>query len=322
MIRWTKIQAVAVTLAVGLGAALVVAAATTGTNADPGTNGAVIAAPSVPLTGATNLDAKIISSPKVIGGGARTGENLTLDLGGEPALSGVEGVKLELAWIPPGEFMMGSPASEAQRDAGETQHQVTLTKGFWMGKYEVTQRQYRQIMEENPSNFQGDDLPVESVDWKKAREFCQKAGRKAGVEMRLPTEAEWEYACRAGTRTVFHYGDSLDASLANFNGKYPYGDGKKGENRQKTTPVGSFKPNAWGLFDMHGNVWEWCKDWYGSYASGPETDPSGPAAGSGRVLRGGSWINFANNCRSARREEGEPCARGGVEGFRVVVLPR
>jgi len=187
---------------------------------------------------------------KVVGLGGQQGKGLVVDLG--------SGVAMEFVWIPPGEFMMGSPASEAQRAGDEVQHRVALTKGFWMGKYEVTQRQYRQITGENPSNFKGDDLPVEQVDWNQAGEFCQKAGKVAGVAMRLPTEAEWEYACRAGAQTAFHYGDSLDASMANFDGNYPYGNGVKGEYRQKTTPVGTFKPNAWGCMtctERVGMVW-------------------------------------------------------------------
>ena len=134
---------------------------------------------------------------------------------------------------------------------------------------------------------------------------------------RLPTEAEWEYACRAGTQTVFHDGDSLDATMANFDGNYPYGSGRKGEYRDETVAVGSFKPNAWGLHDMHGNVWEWCADWYGEYPAGLAVDPSGPPSGEDRVLRGGSWGNLARYCRSAYRDGYDPGDRGGFLGFRL-----
>jgi len=165
------------------------------------------------------------------------------------------GVKMVLCWIPAGEFMMGSPENETERDSDEgPQHKVRISSGFWMGKYEVTQRQYRQLMGDNPSWFKnaGPDAPVENVTWHEATNFCAKLQARLPSELkgrtvRLPTEAEWEYACRAGTKTAFHYGDSLDSNMANFNGNYPYGSGKKGVYRETTVKVGSFKPNAWGL---------------------------------------------------------------------------
>ncbi|MBT3192574.1 MAG: SUMF1/EgtB/PvdO family nonheme iron enzyme [Verrucomicrobia bacterium] len=245
--------------------------------------------------------------------GPAPGQNLVVDLGG--------GVDMELAWIEPGSFMMGSPTSEESRGSDEAQHRVTLSKGFWMGKYEVTQEQWEQVMGRNPSNFKGVKNPVEQVSWADCQGFLQKLNG-TGVEgnFRLPTEAEWEYACRAGTTTVFHYGEDLDASMANFNGNYPYGRGRKGEYRKKTVQVGSFKPNAWGLYDMHGNVWEWCQDWYGDYPSGGATDPRGASSGSGRVLRGGSWYVYARDCRSASRVGSAPSVRGFVIGFRVLLF--
>jgi formylglycine-generating enzyme required for sulfatase activity len=245
-------------------------------------------------------------------GTSATGQSRTVDLGG--------GVSLELVWIPADTFTMGSPSGEANRGNDETQHRVKLTKGFWMGKYEVTQEQWQAVMGSNPSHFKGSKNPVEQVSWDDCQSYIQQLNRKVqGVGFRLPTEAEWEYACRAGTTTAFHYGNDLDASLANFDGNYPYGNGRKGEYRRKTVPVGSFKPNAFGLYDMHGNVWEWCQDWYGAYPSGAVTDPAGPGAGSSRVLRGGSWNNNARNCRSANRNNNDPGNRNNNIGFRVVL---
>ncbi len=221
--------------------------------------------------------------------------------------------------------MMGSPESEEDRSDDEgPQHRVTISSGYWIGKYEVTQRQYERIIGVNPSYFKGADFPVEHVSWDDAQAFCRKLqGRLprelAGKTARLPTEAEWEYACRAGTITPFYYGDSLDSSMANFDGNNPYGGGREGEYRERTTPVGSFQPNAWGLYDMHGNVWEWCQDWYGEYPSGAATDPTGPGSGEERVLRGGSWNDRAGYCRSADRFLYDPVTRYVSLGFRLVV---
>jgi formylglycine-generating enzyme required for sulfatase activity len=190
---------------------------------------------------------------------------LTLDVGG--------GVTMKMVLIPAGKFMMGE---------GTDQHEVTLSKPFYMGVTEVTQAQYEAVMGMNPSQFKGATNPVETVSWNDAAEFCKKLSEKTRQAVRLPTEAEWEYACRAGTQTAFSFGD--DPSTL---GDYAWWDG----NSDKTThPVGQKKPNSWGLYDMHGNVWEWCADWYGEYPKGPVTDPSGPATGyGGRVLRGGAW---------------------------------
>ncbi len=240
------------------------------------------------------------------------GQEKTVNLGG--------GVKLTLVWIPPGEFMMGSPGSEANRGSDEgPRHRVKITRGFWMGRYEVTQAQWQAVMGSNPSNFKGSDNPVERVSWNDCQEFIKKLARKTGQRFRLPTEAEWEYACRAGTETVFHYGDSLSSRQANFDGDYPYGGASKGTYLKKTTSVGSYRPNAFGLYDMHGNVWEWCQDWYGNnyYQSSPASNPQGPSSGSGRVLRGGSCYRNAYDCRSALRR-GTPDYWFDVDGFRIV----
>ena len=168
-------------------------------------------------------------------------------------------VDMRFAWIPPGTFLMGSPANEPEREgyagADETQHGVTLTKGFHLGIHQVTQAQWQAVMGANPSDFEGDgNLPVENVSWDDCEAFCQALGKKDGKTYRLPTEAEWEYACRAATTTPFHFGGTISTDQSNYDGNYTYGGGKKGVYRQKTTPAGSFPANAWGLFDMHGNV--------------------------------------------------------------------
>ncbi len=227
------------------------------------------------------------------------------------------GIVLRL--IPAGTFTMGSPESEAGRwDDEGPQHEVTLTQAFYCGKFEVTQGQWEAVMGSNPSCFQnaGLDAPVETVSWDDCQVFLKKLCEVEGVPegtYRLLTEAEWEYACRAGTQTPFCYGTDLDSSMANFDGEYPYGAGAEGVYRGMTTPVGSFQPNAWGLYDMHGNVWEWCQDWYGGYPSEPVTDPLGPASGDSRVVRGGSWLHIARGCRCASRD-------GNWRGGRIDIL--
>lgn len=250
------------------------------------------------------------------GPGSRVGEECRVDLGG--------GVVLELVWIPPGEFLMGSPSDEWGRDSVEhPQHTVRITRGFWLGKYEVTQAQWETVMGSNPSYFKGDgSLPVEQVSWDDCQEFLRKLNaRVKGGRFRLPTEAEWEYACRSGTTTPFHFGDTISTAQANYNGNYTHGAGSKGVYREKTTPVGSFPSNAWGLHDMHGNVSEWCQDWYGPYPGGMVTDPAGPSSGSLRVHRGGDWLYGQWQCRSATRSRGAPQARsyGRTLGFRVAL---
>jgi formylglycine-generating enzyme required for sulfatase activity len=247
-------------------------------------------------------------------------------------------IGMELVPIPAGKFMMGSPANEAERDAEEVQHEVVISRPFYLGAHEVTQEQYSRIMGNNKSFFNesrggGPDFPVEQVRRQEAIEFCKKlsdlpAEKKAGRTYRLPTEAEWEYACRAGTTTAFTFGDTLSSAQANLNGNYPYGSAAKGPNRQKTTKVGSFKPNAWGLYDMHGNVWEWCSDWYDPdyYAKSPRTDPTGPDKGvlsTGftsdffAVVRGGSWLDEGRGCRSAYRFRFQSIEMYRLVGFRV-----
>ena len=217
----------------------------------------------------------------------------------------VSGVVFAFRWCPPGTFTMGSPTTEEGRYSDETQHQVALTKGFWMMETEVTQKQWKAVMGNLPDcGFKGDDLPVERVSWNDCQEFCRKC-TQLGLPVQLPTEAQWEYACRAGTTGA--YADSLGEMAW-------YGSNSSG----KTHPVGTKKPNAWGLYDMHGNVWEWCQDWKADYPSGSVTDPAGPSTGSYRVRRGGSWNDLARDCRSACRYYYEPVDRFYGLGFRVV----
>ena len=219
------------------------------------------------------------------------------------------GAVLEL--IPAGEFQMGSPAGEAQRRDDESLHLRIIRKPFYLGRTEVTQAQWRKVMGSNPSRFQGDDLPVEKVSWDECTEFLQKAGGG----LRLPSEAEWEYACRAGTTTPFSFGATITPAQVNYNGDYPYGDASKGLYRERTVAAGSLPANAWGLHEMHGNVWEWCQDGYEAYPGTGTEEPS-RAAGA-RVLRGGSWFFNAYLCRAADRDRSEPGYRLGDLGLRL-----
>jgi formylglycine-generating enzyme required for sulfatase activity len=228
--------------------------------------------------------------------------------------------------ISSGVFMMGSPETEEYhyKDEGP-QHRVRVGS-FYMGKYEVTQAQYRMVMGNSPSEFKGDNLPVENVSWNEAVEFIRRLnGMQSAYTYRLPTEAEWEYACRAGTTTPFAFGSSLSSNQANFDGSRPYGGASKGVYRLKTTRVGSFQPNAWGLYDMHGNVMEWCEDvWHEDYIGAP-TDGSAWLDGgdqSRHVRRGGSWDSAAGGLRSAVRFSFEPGIALNYCGFRLAATAR
>jgi formylglycine-generating enzyme required for sulfatase activity/tRNA A-37 threonylcarbamoyl transferase component Bud32 len=231
------------------------------------------------------------------------------------------GVTLEMVEIPGGTFIMGSPANEAERNSDEgPQHQVTVPS-FFMGKYELTQAQYQAIMGSNPSAFEGNNRPVEQVSWNDAVIFCQRLSQKTGKNYRLPSEAEWEYACRAGTTTPFYFGESITSELVNYNGNYTYGSAPKGQNRQQTTDVGSFPPNAFGLYDMHGNVWEWCLDDYiNNYSNAPKDGSALTGRGVVKLLRGGSWYYYPRHCRSAFRSYVSPDSSSFSSlGFRLVV---
>ena len=236
------------------------------------------------------------------------------------------GIPLELIHIPNGTFMMGSPSSEPGHYDNEIQHRVTLTKDFWLGKFLLTQEQYQAITKQDPSEFKGATRPVECVNWNDAKGYCDLLNNKfrgklpAGYTFTLPTEAQWEYACRAGTTTPFNFGSMLNGDKANCNGNYPYGMGK-GKYVEATTEVGKYAANAWGLYDMHGNVSEWCKDWYEDYPRYAMFDPEGGASGQFRVLRGGTWCDYAGDCRSASRRAFVQMSRSHFAGFRVALVP-
>jgi len=250
----------------------------------------------------------------------------------------VGGVKLR--WCPPGGFLMGSPPDELEHRPDETQVEVRLTKGFWMGKYEVTQGQWKQVVGEFPGKQptgEGDDFPVVEVNYVEAEEFCKKLteqGYKSGAlpndwEFRLPTEAQWEYACRAGSTTATSFGDKLSSKQANFLGNKPYNGAEEGPSLKRATPVGVYPANAWGLHDMHGNIFEWCRDWYHSQLlGGADPDLSarqGTANRDGtfsRVRRGGAWNDDGKYLRAAFRLRYEPERRSDHIGFRVVAVRR
>ena len=257
----------------------------------------------------------------------KPGKEEVIDLG--------EGVKLDMVLIPSGKFMMGLTKKELEdikvefqeelkKDGKEQlldavdlimsiqgkQHEVTLTKPFYMGKHEVTQEQWEALMGKNPSTTKGAKLPVTNVSWEDCQEFIKKLNAKTDGGYRLPTEAEWDYACRAGTTTAYSFGDKITPKDAN------YLDSKIG----KPVAVGSYKPNAFGLFDMHGNVWEWCEDWHGEYPFAV-TDPKGPATGNRRVVRGGSSGYYGSFARSSNRYYSLPTNRGSLGGFRLARTP-
>jgi formylglycine-generating enzyme required for sulfatase activity len=246
---------------------------------------------------------------------------------------------MKLVLTPGGKFRMGSPRGETEREVDETVHEVTITRPFYLGVYEVRQAEFSKLMDPKLRPFfssepgGGPGHPMENMAWTEADEFCRKLSAlqeeaRAGRKYRLPTEAEWEYACRAGTTSAFHYGDSLSSSQANFNGNHPYGDAAGGPYLRRTAKVGSYQPNAFGLYDMHGNVAEWCADWYDPdyYSASPDEDPRGPPVGVLSddyenfylVVRGGSWLDDARACRSAYRQRAMHRNRYPLIGFRVV----
>lgn len=251
----------------------------------------------------------------------RTAQYFIEDLG--------DGILLEMVQIPAGSFKMGSPEGEGF-DSERPQHNVTVQQ-FFLGKYQVTQEEWAIVattfpkvkinIEPDPSRFKGKRLPIERVSWYDVKEFCARLSKKTKREYRLPSEAEWEYACRAGTTTPFHFGSTITTELANYDGNSVYGDGKKGEYREKTTEVGAFPPNPFGLYDMHGNVCEWCEDnYHNSYDGAPEDGSAwlGENDNQRRILRGGFWNSFPVDCRSANRYNGVVGGRFGNVGFRVV----
>jgi formylglycine-generating enzyme required for sulfatase activity len=245
------------------------------------------------------------------------------------------GLTMEMIEIPAGKFLMGSADSEQDRESNEGPQREVSVPAFYMGKYEVTQDQWAAVVKlpkvsrdltPNPSAFKTDGkTPVQNVSWWEAVEFCERLSRFTGRKYRLPAEAEWEYACRAGTRTAFHFGDIITSELVNFDARYPYGSGPKGAMRRQPVAVGSLgAPNAFGLYNMHGNLAEWCLDpWHDNYIGAPN-DGQPREAGSGadfRVLRGGSWYDGGASCRSAERDKEPPDRKLDVTGFRVVMVP-
>jgi formylglycine-generating enzyme required for sulfatase activity len=229
------------------------------------------------------------------------------------------GVDLEMVYVPAGNFTMGSPATEAEhQDSESPQHQVTLP-AFWMSKYPITQGQYQAIVGSDPAKFKGDTRPVECVSWREAVAFCKKVSNQLDQSFTLPSEAQWEYACRAGTNTPFYFGETITPDFVNYDGRYTYANAPTGKYREGTTAVGSFPPNSLGLYDMHGNVWEWCLDtWHGNYAGAPIDGSAWQSQNENdnRVLRGGSWYNFPRSCRSAFRCI-IPVYQSNYGGFRV-----
>ncbi|PWC96020.1 hypothetical protein TSO5_08890 [Azospirillum sp. TSO5] len=233
---------------------------------------------------------------------------------------GGESVTQRLRWIPPGRFLMGSREDEPERyDDEGPQHLVTLSRGYWLFDTACTQALWRAVMGKNPSHFKGNDRhPVDNVSWHDVQGFLRRLNaRVPGLDLCLPTEAQWEHACRAGTTTPFSFGSAITHEQVNCNGNHPYADGPKGPFRQSTVPVGSLPPNPWGLYEMHGNLWEWCADGQRNYTAEPATDPRGPeSVVAERVRRGGSWDGGARNARAARRSGGHPDAHYSGIGFR------
>jgi len=224
----------------------------------------------------------------------------------------------EFVRIPAGSFMMGSPPDEAGREAQERLHEVTLSRPFYLAVTEVTQLQWEKVMGTNPSRFVAcPDCPVEWISAHEIELFLARAGELEGVSFRLPTEAEWEYACRAGTRTVFGIGDEVGTDSANYDGHYPLAGQPVGEFRERTLSVASFPANAWGLFDMNGNVWEWTADPHCEYSAEHVIDPLGSCTTELRVIRGGSWVFGADSARCALRYTHRPQDVGPSLGFRL-----
>jgi formylglycine-generating enzyme len=258
------------------------------------------------------------------------------------------GVRQGFRWIPPGQFKMGSPENEHGRDEDERRHDVILTRGIWVAETACTQALWQAVIGDNPSHFQGEQHPVEQVSWDDVQRFIERLNFDAGqvgraadppsdrhrskpgyislqpkpdLRFRLPTEAEWERACRAGTETPFVFGDDVAPEQVNYDGNDPYKEGKKVLSRQETVSVALLPANAWGLYEMHGNVWEWCHDCYGAYPYGPATDPAGSETGKDRVVRGGSWLNGGRFVRSACRTHIAPGFSNNRTGFRLAFGP-
>ena len=230
----------------------------------------------------------------------------------------VSGETQRMRYVAPGRFRMGSGADEAERSEKERPHEVVLTRGYWVADTACTQGLWEAVLGTNPSRFVGRRRPVENVSWEDCQEFLGRINAlRPGLDLRLLTEAEWECACRAGTHTPFSFGPTITTDQVNYDGHHPYAGGQRDRDRGETVDVASLPPNAWGLYEMHGNVMEWCNDWYGEYPLHTVTDPRGPDDGYSRVLRGGSWIDDARCARSACRNYVSPKARYGHFGVRI-----
>lgn len=231
-------------------------------------------------------------------------------------------ITLKMVYVPTGEFWMGSPGGEGDTDE-KPQHKVRITQEFYMGNYPITQAQYEVITGKNPSSFRGRNRPVENVSWRDAKQFCKQLSQVIGLTLTLPSEAQWEYACRAGNNTAFHFGDALTTELANYDATQAYAQVPVGKYREQTLDVGTFSPNAFGLYDMHGNVREWCEDnWHDNYRGAPTDGRAWTGADDSHILRGGSWNDYADTCRSAYRACGESAiAADNTCSFRVILIP-
>lgn len=234
----------------------------------------------------------------------------------------IEEASQRMRWIIPGKFSMGSPYDEPHRHYSESRHDVTLTKGFWIADSTCPQDLWQAVVQTNTSNIKGKGRPVENVSWHDCSDFLSRInGMISDFSLALPTEAQWEYACRAGTNTPFSFGITVTPEQVNYNGEQPYLGDKKELNRAETVEIRSLPPNPWGLFEMHGNVWEWCNDWYAEYETGNAVDPVGSPQGTYRVLRGGSAYSGAADCRSAARSRCHSEGRYSRNGFRFVWNP-
>lgn len=233
----------------------------------------------------------------------------------------INGVRQGFRWIPSGKFLMGSPKNENERYSDEVQYEVILTKGYWLAETACTQALWEAVRGNNPSRFKGGQNPVENVSWADIIKFIEKLNNlEPMLNFRLPTEAEWEYACRAGTTTPFSFGENITPEQVNYDGNNPYRGGKKGNYRKKTVPVKSLPCNPWGLYEMHGNLWEWCANWYReSYSVDSVVNPVGPESGDDHVIRGGSWSNFGGSVRSACRYWHNHDYSSDFIGFRLVI---
>ena len=273
----------------------------------------IAALPAVNASAGSTAALKLTATPSKPAWASATGK----DQYGTYAYLEFKGIVQRFRHIEAGTFSMGSPEEEAGRFENETLHQVTLSQAFWLADTTCTQAFWQAVMGNNPSHFKGDQNPVEQVSWEDAQRFIQKLKQQvSGLSLRLPTEAEWEYACRAGTTSAFWFGGKhdLDTTKVNYSGKWDE-FGASG----KTVPVKSYSPNPWGLYEMHGNVWEWCEDGYAEYPQQAVTDPRGAPASSSRVLRGGSWYNYGQSLRSAYRRNAAPNFRDSFIGFRLAL---